>query len=484
MLKVSVILTSYNHEKYIAAAIESVLNQTLADFELLIFDDGSTDNSHEIIKSFSDARIKLFLNKENTGAVQMIQAGVRAATGEFIAIHHSDDVWEPAKLEKQVEFLENNSEYVACFTQAKFIDEYGELYDLPEGHHYKNTFRQKNRSQAEWLNHLFWKANCFCHPSILARNQPQYFSHNPSLFQLPDFFTWVKLLQQKNIYVLEEELIQFRLRRGVQNSVSSWSLEKLIRVNNEEYFVAREFLPILRDEKFFLKVFPEAEKFVFNGEISTAFAFAQLCIKRNTPAHKKLALEILYDLIHNEKDLAQLKNLYGYDEKSFIRDTGNLDVFGISAQLEFLDCRLYFDTGANFKESQTLHKPALIRYEGNFSANFSFKADKEIKRLRFDPAETPALAVTIEKISINGEVIRNFTSNAVQVVGNRHYFLTADPYFVIDKKIPPGEIQVEIIGAVRQEIAPELRQMEQHRISRKSKFDRIKSLKDRLFSRN
>ena len=254
MPKVSIILTSYNHGKYIAAAIESTLNQTFSDFELLIFDDGSTDNSHEVIKSFTDSRIKLFLNKENTGAVQMIQAGAKISTGEFIAIHHSDDIWELDKLEKQVKFLENNPEYEACFTQAKFIDESGEIYELPKDHHYKNAFNKKNRTREEWLNYIFWNGNCFCHPSILARNHPENFVHNPALFQLPDYFTWVNLLQKKNIYVMEDELIKFRLRRGDPNSVSSRSVEKLVRVNNEEYFVAREFLPILKDKRFFLKV--------------------------------------------------------------------------------------------------------------------------------------------------------------------------------------------------------------------------------------
>lgn len=481
MPKVSVILTSYNHEKYIAAAIESTLNQTFSDFELLIVDDGSTDNSHKIIKSFKDARIKHFLNKENTGAVQMLQLGLKVATGEFIAVHHSDDVWESTKLEKQIQFLENNPEYIACFTQAKFIDEYGKIYELPENHHYKNVFKQKNRSREEWLNHLFWKANCFCHPSILARNQMQYFSHNPALFQLPDYFTWVKLLQQKNIYVMEEELTLFRIRRGVQNSVSSWSLEKLIRVNNEEYFVAKEFLPILCDEKFFLKVFPEAEKFLIDGKISTKFAFAQLCIERNSPAFRTLALELLYDLLHNENICQWIKKLYGYDEKSFIKDTGKFDVFGISLQLKFLNCRLYIDSGKNFNEKEIINHSTPIRNGENFSVNFNFKSDKQIQRLRFDPAEKPALAVRIDKISVNGKIITNFISNAIQVIGNCYYFITADPFFIIDKKISKGEIQVEITGSIKQELSPEFQKFEQYRNFQKSSLDMFKELKNKFF---
>ena len=90
--KVSVILTSYNHAAYLAAAIDSVLNQTFADFELLIVDDGSTDSSREIIKRFNDPRIKTFLYTENRGPVIAIRDAVNSARGKYIAVHHSDDL--------------------------------------------------------------------------------------------------------------------------------------------------------------------------------------------------------------------------------------------------------------------------------------------------------------------------------------------------------------------------------------------------------
>ena len=446
MPKVSIILTSYNHEKYIAAAIESVLKQTFSDFELLIFDDGSQDNSHEVIKTFNDARIKLFLNEKNIGAVQMIQAGGKVSTGEYIAIHHSDDIWESTKLEKQVKFLENNPEYEACFTQAKFIDENGEIYNLPENHHYKNVFNQKNRSREEWLNHLFWNSNCFCHPSILARNHPQYFPHNSFLFQLPDYFTWINLLQKKNIYVLEEELIKFRLRRENQNSVSSWSLENLIRVNNEEYFTAREFLPILKNKNFFLNVFPEAKKFLIDGKISTDFAFAKMCLEKTSPAFQKLALEILYDLLHNENKRRLIETLYGYAEKNFIQDTGKFDVFGTREKLSILNCRLYIDFGAGYSEENSITSPTLINSDGNFIVTFNFCADKKITKFRFDPDDRAALSIKIIKVSVNGEIIENLTANAFQIVDEYFNFVTADPFFTIDKEISAENICVEIFG--------------------------------------
>ena len=464
MPKVSIILTSYNHGKYIAAAIESALNQTFTDFELLIFDDGSTDDSHEIIKTFKDSRIKLFLNKENTGAFQMLQAGIKTSTGEYISVHHSDDIWELNKLEKQVQFLEKNPDYIACFTQAKFIDEDGEIYNLPSDHHYKNTFKKKNRSREEWLNYLFWNGNCFCHPSILARNHPQYFIHNPALLQLPDLFTWINLLLKKNIYVLEDELIKFRLRRRAQNSVSSISLEKIVRVNNEEYFTTKEFFPILQDKNFFLKVFPEAKKFLINDEIIPHFAFAKLCLEKNTPPFQKIALELLYDLIHNEDTRTQIKKLYDYDERNFFQDTGKADAFAIELRLESLHCSLYIDYGNDFNETNRLDEKTLLKRasytEKSFVVSFNFKSDKKIKRLRFDPDNRALLSIQIIKFTVNGEVIKNFHSNSLCKDDKYFYFLTDDPYLWIDKNIPAGDVSIEIFGMVKKAVPPIFQDLE------------------------
>ncbi len=166
---VSVILSSYNHAAYIAAAIQSVLDQTFTDFELLIYDDGSTDKTHDVIKSFDDPRIKTFLYTENRGPRLASQECFVAAQGKYIAIHHSDDTWSADKLAKQVEFLDANEEYAACFTLAEFIDEDGNLQTLDEGDFYATIFDKPNRSRAEWLNYFFYNGNCLCHPSLLIR---------------------------------------------------------------------------------------------------------------------------------------------------------------------------------------------------------------------------------------------------------------------------------------------------------------------------
>ncbi|MBR0061940.1 MAG: glycosyltransferase family 2 protein, partial [Selenomonadaceae bacterium] len=196
MPKVSVILTSYNHAAYVAAAIESVLNQTFADFELLIIDDGSKDNSREIIKNFDDVRIKTFLYAENRGPVLAIRDAVQSARGEYIAVHHSDDLWALDKLDKQVKFLDANPNYAACFTWVEFVDEQGNLRELDDKDFYKSVFDKPNRSRAEWLNYFFYNANCLCHPSAMVRREAYEKYHLLDLhgfWQLPDYLMWIRL---------------------------------------------------------------------------------------------------------------------------------------------------------------------------------------------------------------------------------------------------------------------------------------------------
>ncbi len=442
MPKVSVILASYNHEKYIAASIESVLNQSFGDFELLIFDDGSTDNSQKIIRSFRDDRIKLFLYEKNRGSYHATQDALKSARGKYLAIHHSDDIWVKNKLERQVQVLDENPEYAVCFTQANFIDENGEIYDLPEEHPYKYVFQQRNRTRQEWLNQLFHFANCFCNPSALGRNNLKDFPMNRRLLQLPDYFMWIKLCQRKNVYVLDEKLINFRLRRAEQNSASSLSTANLIRFSNEIYFTVREYLELLRDEQEFLKIFPEAQKYLIDGQIDTKFAFAQLCLEEKFPAYRKLGLEILYDLLHNNKRATLIKKLYDYDEKNFARDTGNYDVFGVTANLQRLNCQI--EAGGEFFEKLTYVRP-----DGNFFVRFDIFAQNKISKLNFRLNDKGALAIKFLKVLVNGEFVKDFSSSAIHVAEDFHIFLSA-PTLEIPCRNSANQLQVEILGVVDQ----------------------------------
>lgn len=123
MPRVSVIMPSYNKEKYIAKSIKSILNQTYRDFELLIIDDVSTDSSVEIIRSFDDPRIRFYQNEQNVGMAANRNIGIEKAGGEFIALLDADDLSTEYRLEKEVQFLDDNPDIDVVFGAFDEIDE-------------------------------------------------------------------------------------------------------------------------------------------------------------------------------------------------------------------------------------------------------------------------------------------------------------------------------------------------------------------------
>ncbi|MEQ8629787.1 glycosyltransferase family 2 protein [Ekhidna sp.] len=137
--KLSVLLPVYNAEKYVGEAIESILNQTFNDFELIIANDGSSDKSGEIIKTFEskDSRIVISNNAVNQGKTPTINRIYSLAKGQYLTIHDADDFSEIDRFEKQIRFLEENRDYIVCGCFFNTISDKGELFSrnrLNENH--------------------------------------------------------------------------------------------------------------------------------------------------------------------------------------------------------------------------------------------------------------------------------------------------------------------------------------------------------------
>lgn len=134
MKLVSVIIPVYNVEKYIVKTVQSVLEQSYQNFELLIIDDGSTDKSLEICQNFTDSRIKIIL-QENRGPAAARNTGIRQAQGQYIAFLDADDIWLPTKLERHVHHLDNFPDVGVSYSYVAFINAEGKplgLYQLPK----------------------------------------------------------------------------------------------------------------------------------------------------------------------------------------------------------------------------------------------------------------------------------------------------------------------------------------------------------------
>ncbi len=125
MPRISVIMPLYNAEKYVEQAINSILNQTYQDFELIIVDDKSTDKSYEICRRIKDKRIRLFQNNCNFGISQTRNIALQHTNGEYIAIMDDDDIAPLYRLEKEIVFLDYHKDIIAVGGHCRFIDEKG-----------------------------------------------------------------------------------------------------------------------------------------------------------------------------------------------------------------------------------------------------------------------------------------------------------------------------------------------------------------------
>jgi len=326
MPKISVIFTSFNHEKYIREAIDSTLNQTFTNFELIILDDGSSDNSWALINRYSDPRIKAFRNEVNKGSIEgMNKAISEVATGEYIAVHHSDDVWELEKLEKQVAYLEAHSEIGAVFTWVQIIDEHGT----------KSTgdwFNQENKTQWQWLNQLFLGQNNLNHPSVLIRKKcyQDVGVYRNGLAQTADAEMWSRVLIKFPIHIIQEKLTKHRLFSDNSNT-SGPRPEVAIRISNEWNVLRENYLSIANFDDI-VAIFPSLERFRTPKGSDNKFLLAMACLYECKQQNAwQLGLKCLFELIDDKTRFDKIRDLYSFSDLDFIKLTAEFDVYSLES---------------------------------------------------------------------------------------------------------------------------------------------------------
>lgn len=211
---VSIIMPSYNTSEYISESIKSVLNQTYKEWELIIVDDCSVDNTYEIVKPFLiDKRIRFISNDSNYGAAVSRNRALQEANGRWIAFLDSDDLWLPEKLSLQISFMESN-EYHFSYTNYCEIDSNG---------HKTGVFvtGPKRITRSGFFN--------YCWPGCLT---VMYDADVIGLIQIADikknndYAMWLKVCKKADCYLLDKELALYR--RGRIGSVSSHSFITMI----------------------------------------------------------------------------------------------------------------------------------------------------------------------------------------------------------------------------------------------------------------
>lgn len=258
---VSVCINAYNAEKYILKTIDSVINQSYKNLQIIVVDDCSTDDTYNLVKSIDDDRIELYKTDFNSHISNACNETFKHIKGDYVAHLDADDLWTPDKIEKQVKFLEENSEYGACFTHADIIDENDVLTDESQDF-LREIYAFDNRSQAEFFRFFFDHSNRLCHPSSLIRTEiiHQVGNHNLSLLYLHDFDFWIRLVTVCNIYILPERLT---LVRRHDNNNSEMNESKWVAHNNESVRIIYNSINLCPDD-LFLKAF--ADKLRIQGD--------------------------------------------------------------------------------------------------------------------------------------------------------------------------------------------------------------------------
>jgi glycosyltransferase involved in cell wall biosynthesis len=214
-IRVSVLMPAYNAEKYITEAIDSILAQTFSDFEFIIINDGSTDKTPEIVRSYKDSRIVFVDNTKNQGLIAVLNQGLDICRGEYVARMDSDDISMPERFTKQVAYLDAHPDVGIC----------GTLY---------TNFGAVKESTATQLispRALDFVRGCrFCHASVMLRKAmfDQYgLRYNPDYIACEDYELWTRAIRYMKAHNIQESLLRYRI-----SDISISSTKKQLMTDN------------------------------------------------------------------------------------------------------------------------------------------------------------------------------------------------------------------------------------------------------------
>lgn len=226
---VSIIMPSYNTEKYIADSICSVLAQSYTNWELIIVDDCSTDNTDSIVTSFHDERIRYIKNEKNSGAAVSRNRALREARGRWIAFLDSDDLWTSDKLQKQISFMEENN-YHFSYTNYIEIDEASK----PNG---KSVTGPRRITKHGMYNYCWMGCLTVMYDAkVVGLIQIEDLKKNN------DYAIWLKVCPRADCYLLDKALARYRKRHG---SISNHGYVKLIKWHYKLFREAERKNPVI-----------------------------------------------------------------------------------------------------------------------------------------------------------------------------------------------------------------------------------------------
>jgi glycosyltransferase involved in cell wall biosynthesis len=234
-------MKSYNHESFISEAIESVLGQDFEDLELIIVDDASTDGSRTLIERYAqqDARIRMIFHERNLGITRVVNDGIDAAEGKFIAQIDSDDVWEHDKLRKQVAVLERD-ENLLVWSEGTIIDQHGRPLGKTFSEYFQTTSKMKSGSLFQTLlpgNYIFSAS------LIYKKANLDGLRYDERLMYVNDYKFLLELARKYDFCYIAEPLAKYRIHgENALEGSGPEATKRKRRGYTEEVWIRRETL--------------------------------------------------------------------------------------------------------------------------------------------------------------------------------------------------------------------------------------------------
>ena len=313
---VSILSSSFNHEKYVKFFIESVLAQTNPNWELIIVDDCSTDNNISEIKKFTDSRIKLFQQKFNMGINCASMRAFKESKGKYIIQCASDDMLMPAFVQTVINFMNLHPEIDVFYPRLQCIDSENNLIPGKEIFSYSGT-------KYEILNRLFYKENCLTSPGLVMRRSA-FAAIQPldiAISQHQDYKIHIQLLLNSNCFVSQEKLVLYRLPSAVSGISYSTPISQR-RCDLEENMVMDSFLKINSFETL-LKIFGnDIEQ--FGADMRKyfprilPFVLGKLAMKSDNEFKKMWGYYQIVRFINTPDNYDLLHKLYGFCYRDFL----------------------------------------------------------------------------------------------------------------------------------------------------------------------
>ena len=223
--KISVVLPVFNGQNYLAESLQSILNQSYANLEILVIDDGSTDKSAEIVRGYKDNRISLIQNEKNLGLITSLNKGLKLASGEFIARMDADDIAMPTRFEKQIAYLKANPEIAICGTRyVTSGSKHPVSPPLPTTH---DEIR---------VTLIFRSA--MAHPTVMIRRSvllQNNISYNELYPSAEDYKLWTDLALCTRLGNLDEALLKYRVHEQQITQTKTEQKEKSLMTTQSTF---------------------------------------------------------------------------------------------------------------------------------------------------------------------------------------------------------------------------------------------------------